>query len=124
MTTATSSPKSKATPGDPMQPVNWGSYEDEKEARAAEKLTKQPTLMKCLDPIEAARLEAKKSEHEYEISCDVVRIEKKKRRIETLRGRARGQNEGEAWAAFCDDQETWPSPATCNRKITKLKDAA
>lgn len=102
-------------------PASWEDHQAELTARRKAREAKRKVLLECCDATYAARLEAQKPTYEWQVECTVRRPDGKGR-IKAIEHKAKvvAQSETDAWAVFCDSVQDWPSPTTCDRKITKV----
>lgn len=104
-------------------PANWDSHHQDQANRKAARDKKRKSMLRCLDPLEAAAAEQRKPLYEWQVECEIFRPAGSKGRAGTKRYSEQvvAKTEGDAWAMFCDKIGDWPSRRDANATITKLQ---
>jgi hypothetical protein len=114
-------PDKVAPPSVGTLPARWEDHQAEAEARRKAREANRKTHLDCCDAAIAARLEAQKPTYEWRVECTLRRPDGKGRvKLVERSEKVVAQTERDAWAAYCDLIQDWPSPGTCDRKITRL----
>lgn len=107
----------------PFAPVDLTERAKEKQFYKELREKNRGRLMDCLDPTVAKRYEESKTVYEWNVKAQIFRAATKKQhaRMEKFELTVAAQNERDAWAAFCDDLNEWPSRRDSNAVITQLQ---
>ena len=105
---------------DPRHPPEEIAHKADMKRRAEARAKKQPKLREMLNADAAADEEAVKGKRKYEVSCTINERSGSKMTSGEKTGVVSAQNEDDAWAVFCDQMGTWPSPKWCDRKIVEV----
>jgi hypothetical protein len=105
------------------KPVVLEAHEADKAARAAAREKKKRTLIRCLDPEQAAQYESRKPLYEWAIKCSYMKPQEKGGLRETTEeAKVVAKTETDAWAMFCDKQGLMIGRKACLEvTITRLE---
>jgi hypothetical protein len=104
-------------------PADIDAHEADMARRRAEREAKRGVHLDCLDPGIAKEHEDRKPLYEWRVECSIFRkaVGSAPAHLQGYNKNVVAQNEGDAWAMFCDSIQEWPSFRDSKPKITKLK---
>ena len=105
------------------RPTDLDEHNADMRRREEESLNKRPLTLDCLDPTVAKLHEDRKDIYEWQVEVKLFRpsLGKVQAHMDKFDENVVAQNEGDAWAFFCDKIGEYPSRRDSKPIFTRLK---